>query len=173
MDMAATRTILLALLVGLANSPRALAETNTRKPCAGRGQGASILIDTRARNLRLCKDGAEVAKFLVAIGRAGTPKHKQGDNKTPLGTFSLGQPRPSKKHKIFIPVGYPTRAQKKKGFTGNLIGIHGPKREFAWAGPLNTFHDWTKGCIAVGKDEEIATIVAWVESHRARRVYIE
>ena len=103
---------------------------------------------------------------MVGLGENGVGKTKQGDKKTPLGKYFLGRPRPSGSgFKTFIPVGYPTIKQKRKGYTGSAIGIHGPQRDWAdW--PPGTYgkQDWTLGCIAVGSDAEIDTITDWLLS---------
>jgi murein L,D-transpeptidase YafK len=152
-------------------APAAAQERTAANPCAGRG--TAIHIDTRAHQLRLCKADRAVAQHAVSIGKKGTPKRRLGDNKTPTGTYRLGKPRPSRTYKIFLPVGYPTAKQKRQGYTGKLIGIHGPKRVFAWARRFNTLLDWTQGCIAVGSNEEIETIVDWVREEKPTYVHIE
>src|SRR5262249_47822529 len=107
----------------------------------------------------------------VALGRGGTGKRVKGDRKTPLGTYALGQPRPSARFGVFIPVSYPTAEQRSQGFTGGEIGIHGPLRQFDAAGKVNTFVDWTDGCIALGTIEEVMKVATFVRKH-APRVFI-
>ncbi len=68
------------------------------------------------------------------------------------------------------PSPYPTAAQRSQGYAGSAIGIHGPARNFTWAGWLNTTVDWTQGCIAVRSDETIESIAAWVKAKRVRTV---
>jgi murein L,D-transpeptidase YafK len=122
--------------------------------------------------LWLCKSDKVLEEYSVSLGKGGVGKTRQGDNKTPIGTYSLGMPRPSKKFGIFIPVGYPTKSQKKEGYTGGSIGIHGPDRSFTWAGGLNTMIDWTQGCIAVKSDEAIGQIAEWVKAENPKVVYL-
>jgi L,D-transpeptidase catalytic domain len=43
------------------------------------------------------------------------------------------------------------------------VGIHGPDRHFRWAGRLNTWFDWTAGCIALATDEEVQAVAAWIQ----------
>ncbi len=62
----------------------------------------------------------------VSLGRGGLEKSVQGDRKTPMGTYSIGAPRPSKRFFIFIPIGYPSEKQRVNGFTGGDVGVHGP-----------------------------------------------
>jgi hypothetical protein len=135
-----------------------------------RGRTTSIVINLKAHELELCDVGRSAATYPVAIGKGGVGKRAQGDNKTPVGRYSLGEARPSGKFGVFIPVGYPTAQQKEQGFTGDNIGIHGPFRGFAWAGAINTWIDWTQGCIAVAHDGDMAAIAAWAKEHRAEVV---
>ncbi|AKU91455.1 hypothetical protein AKJ08_1842 [Vulgatibacter incomptus] len=100
--------------------------------------------------------------YAVAIGRGGTGKTAEGDRKTPLGDYPLGLPRPSRKFRTFIPIGYPTERQAREGLTGSDVGIHGPSRPFAWLGSSNLWIDWTLGCIALGRDADIDTLAEWV-----------
>ena len=159
----------LGLLLLIAEPP-ALATPNT-SPCSG--QGTSVVIRTGDKRLHLCEGGKSRQAFDVAIGWAGTPKRKQGDNKTPLGSYPLGRPRGSKRYHRFIPISYPTPAQRRRGYSGSAIGIHGPPRWSTWAGSLNTALGWTRGCIAVGSDAEIDAISAWMRAKRPRRVHLE
>lgn len=112
--------------------------------------------------------GAPSASFAVSLGKGGTGKTREGDGKTPLGTYSLGRPRASKRFGTFVPIGYPTPDQRKRGLTGRDVGIHGPDRRFGWAGSVNSWVDWTDGCIAVSSDEEIFRIAEWVSSNKVK-----
>ncbi len=102
----------------------------------------------------------------------GLGKSRDGDNKTPLGTYWLGQPQLSQRFGIFIPVGYPTREQTAKGMSGSDIGIHGPDRIFACAGALNVSINWTAGCLAVSNDAYIVAISDFVKAHKALHLQI-
>lgn len=169
--MALSRCTASLVAVGCLLGASAAGQSPARgQPCAG--NGTSISIDTRARKLYLCEQGSLRGEHRISIGKGGTAKRRRGDHKTPIGTFPLGKPRASKAYKLFIPIGYPTAAQRKQGFTGGAIGIHGPKRELAWAGALSSLVDWTQGCIAVGRDQEIARIAAWVRKQRPALVRI-
>lgn len=123
---------------------------------------AAIVVETDRHTLWLCERGSAVEGYRVSIGTAGAGKEREGDSKTPLGTYVLGRPRSSDRFKLFIPVDYPTTAERARGFTGSDIGIHGPTRRTAWMGHVNTWTDWTRGCIAVGADDDIAAIGKWM-----------
>jgi murein L,D-transpeptidase YafK len=138
-------------------------------PCAGKG--TALYVNATERMLWLCEAGSAVEAMPVALGKGGVDKRVEGDAKVPLGEYRLGSPRPSKSYYKFIPVGYPTPTQRRRGLSGGAIGVHGPPR--AYAGPESTWIDWTLGCIAVGTDEELDRVADWVRTTRVRRIIIE
>ncbi len=106
----------------------------------------------------------------VALGRGGLDKMREGDGRTPIGTYPLGAPRPSPRFGTFIPIGYPTPEQCARGLTGGSVGIHGPARGATWLGALSTFIDWTAGCVATASDDDVALVAAFVRERRPRVV---
>jgi murein L,D-transpeptidase YafK len=131
----------------------------------------ALVVQVKERSLVLCHDGRVVGRYPVGLGVAGAGKQREGDNKTPIGLYPLGRPRPSRSYDTFIPVGYPTAAQQRLGLSGNAIGIHGPPRGLGASG-ATTPGDWTAGCIALGSDREIRTIASFVRRHRVTTVRI-
>ena len=135
--------------------------------------GAAVVVDTGQHRLWTCEDGRATGEYAVALGSGGVGKTRQGDAKVPLGEYALGAPRGSSQFHKFIPVGYPTAEQRRRGHTGSAIGVHGPSRGGEkLPASLNTSTDWTLGCIAVGSDAEIDAIAAWVNGKRVRRIVI-
>jgi len=137
--------------------------------CAGRA--TLIVVQTKPHLLYLCEGGRTVTRMKVALGSGGLDKRRQGDAKVPLGGYSLAAPVASRQFHTFILIGYPTPAQRRAGFTGSAVGVHGPAR--GYAGALSTSVDWTLGCIAVGTDGEIDEIAAWVKARRVNRIEIQ
>jgi murein L,D-transpeptidase YafK len=125
-----------------------------------------VTVITRKRELWLCQEGAAVARFQVAMGRGGFDKRRKGDGRTPLGTYSLGAPRPSVRYGVFIPIDYPTPDQAAAGFTGSEVGIHGPPRGLSEPEYPTTVVDWTQGCIATGVDADIDVIAEFVRARQ-------
>lgn len=138
-----------------------------------RDQGNSLVADTVSQVLFLCKDGRTVKDYDLALGWNGTGKRKEGDERTPLGIYSLSSPRRSNEgfHK-FIGIGYPTPLQKKNGYTGSAVGVHGPSRWARCLGFLNAAFDWTNGCLAVTSDSQIDEIAAFVTENQVKRIAI-
>src|SRR5262245_38553864 len=103
--------------------------------------------------MSFCDEGRRTRAFRISIGRGGVDKRREGDYKLPLGRYRLGAPRPSKGWHLFVPIGYPTAQQRRSGYTGSAVGIHGLPR--CCQGPAITDTDWTFGCIALGTDDEL------------------
>jgi murein L,D-transpeptidase YafK len=140
------------------------------EPCPATGK--LVLVDSRAGVLSLCRDGRERRWFRVAVGRNGTGKRVEGDGRTPLGAYSLGPSRRSRRYHLFVPVGYPSADQRQAGFSGGDIGIHGPHLAFSWLGHATAWLDWTRGCIALGTRSEIEDVARWLADSETREILI-
>jgi murein L,D-transpeptidase YafK len=131
-----------------------------------------IIVLTKEQSLLLCDRAVLVSAYSIHLGRGGIGKTRQGDNKVPTGIYSLGRPRKSTKFWMFIPIGYPTPEQRKKGYTGQDVGVHGPHRYLRWLGPLTNTVSSTAGCIGLGKNEQIEEVSAWVTSMKVKTIEI-
>ncbi|MEK7356483.1 MAG: L,D-transpeptidase family protein [Bdellovibrionota bacterium] len=140
-------------------------------PCAADDKNFIEVVAERSE-LYLCEGRQASKSFKVSLGSGGLDKKVQGDQKTPLGTYSLGVPRDSNRFFTFIPVGYPTGDQRARGFTGGDVGIHGPARNLTWLGRANTWIDWTDGCIAVAYESEISEIAAWIKEKKVGTIVV-
>jgi murein L,D-transpeptidase YafK len=136
--------------------------------CAGKD--ARIVVELQAHTLVLCQGDRAVASFGVRLGHAGIGKAQAGDGKTPIGIYPLGRPRVSQRYGIFIPIGYPTPEQRRRGFTGGAVGVHGPERRVKWLGRLVNSFDTSDGCVGLAKDEEMDSIAQWIRSTKARTI---
>ena len=131
---------------------------------------ARIVVETGAHRLALCDRDREVSAFSVRLGRGGVGKTAEGDGKTPLGIYPLGEPRKSDRYGTFIPIGDPTPEQRRRGFTGGDVGVHGPHRWVRWLGSLVNSFDSSNGCVGLATDGEMATIAAWVRAAHAATI---
>jgi murein L,D-transpeptidase YafK len=113
-----------------------------------------------------------VTDFEVRLAHDGTGKTKEGDGRIPLGSYPLGAPRPSKRYGTFIPIGYPTPAQRAKGYTGGSLGVHGPDRRVKWLGRLVNTFDTTDGCVGLAKDDEMDVIASWIRRRHAGTILL-
>lgn len=126
----------------------------------------AVVVETHSHRLFLCEGGQAIAEYEVAIGSGGTSSGRVKWAQTPLGRFTLTEPRPSAHFHVFIPLTNPD----PKRFSAWAIGIHGPPRETKDEGALNVASDWTWGCIALASDALIDEVATFVRSRHATRV---
>jgi hypothetical protein len=139
-------------------------------PC--RGGSAYVLILTAVHQLWQCDGAPPHRVHTVRLGRGGAGKTAEGDQRTPLGRYRLGVPRVSSQFGVFIPIEYPTLEERKRGYTGFGIGIHGLHPTQRWLTD-STDLDTTNGCVVVSNDDELTELAAWISSHHVRRVELE
>jgi murein L,D-transpeptidase YafK len=122
-----------------------------------------ILIEKKERRLALLSRGEVLKTYKIALGGNPIgPKERQGDNKTPEGTYVIDSRNKDSGYHLSLHISYPNEKDKKRArelgvSPGGDIMIHGIKNGFSWVGDSHTEVDWTKGCIAV-TDEEIEEI---------------
>jgi murein L,D-transpeptidase YafK len=122
-----------------------------------------ILIEKAERRLTLFSKGAVLKSYKIALGGNPLgPKERQGDNKTPEGTYIIDARNRGSSYHLSLHVSYPNERDKKRArelgvSPGGDIMIHGIKNGFSFVGDAHAEVDWTKGCIAV-TDEEIEEI---------------
>ena len=127
------------------------------------GPADKILIEKKERRLTLISKGKVLKTYKIALGgNPNGPKERQGDNKTPEGTYVINSRNRDSRYHLSLRISYPNEKDKKRAkelgvSPGGDIMIHGIKNGFSWAGDLHTEVDWTKGCIAV-TDEGIEEI---------------
>jgi tetratricopeptide (TPR) repeat protein len=127
------------------------------------GPADKILIEKKERRLMLISKGEVIKTYKIALGgNPDGPKERQGDNKTPEGSYFIDSRNKDSQHHLSLHISYPNERDKKRAkelgvSPGGDIMIHGIKNGFSWVGDSHTEVDWTKGCIAV-TDEEIEEI---------------
>jgi len=122
-----------------------------------------IVIEKKERRLTLISKGQILRQYKIALGgNPNGPKEKQGDNKTPEGTYIIDSKNKGSRYHLSLHISYPNekdikRAKELGVSPGGDIMIHGIKNGFSWVGDYHSEFDWTEGCIAV-TDEEIEEI---------------
>ena len=122
-----------------------------------------ILIEKKERRLTLISKNKVLKTYKIALGgNPNGPKERQGDNKTPEGTYVIDSRNRDSRYHLSLHISYPNEKDRKRAkelgvSPGGDIMIHGIKNGFSWVGDLHREVDWTKGCIAV-TDEEIEEI---------------
>ena len=127
------------------------------------GPADKILIEKEERLLTLISKDKVLKTYKIALGgNPNGPKERQGDNKTPEGTYIIDSRNKDSRYHLSLHISYPNKKDKKRAkelgvSPGGDIMIHGIKNGFSWIGNFHTERDWTNGCIAV-TDEEIEEI---------------
>lgn len=127
------------------------------------GPADKVLIEKKERRLTLMSKGEVLKIYKIALGgNPEGPKERQGDNKTPEGTYFIDARNRDSDFHLSLHISYPNERDKSRAkelgvSPGGDIMIHGIKNGFSWVGDAHTEADWTKGCIAV-TDEEIEEI---------------
>ncbi len=140
-------TVLLALVLAIA----ALLAPRPAPPLDGAVE--RIVIDKSERTLSLIQDGEEVRRYAVALGFAPTgAKERQGDGRTPEGTFLVDRRNDASRFHLSLGLDYPqaedvARARAGGYFPGGDIFIHGQPEGVD--GRMIVAGDWTDGCVAV------------------------
>ena len=142
-------------------------ELKGRVPIIQDGPASKVLIEKSQRALTLLSQDKVLKIYKIALGgNPKGPKERQGDNKTPEGTYVIDSRNRDSAYHLSLHISYPNEKDRKRArelgvSPGGSIMIHGLKNGFSWIGDLHTESDWTKGCIAV-TDEEIEEIAALV-----------
>ncbi|MBT8099986.1 MAG: L,D-transpeptidase family protein [Gammaproteobacteria bacterium] len=120
-----------------------------------------VLIEKAKRKLHLIRDGEPFRTFKIALGiRPKGDKQREGDFRTPEGTYLLDRRNPHSEYFLSIHVSYPNpadiRSARQKGVEpGGAIMIHGQPNEPTHSEAYYRTQDWTNGCIAVSNSDMI------------------
>ena len=123
----------------------------------------SILVEKAARKLHLLRNGQIFKSYDISLGFSPVGhKQKEGDGKTPEGSYIISGRNPHSAYYLSLRISYPNardreNARKRKVSPGGDIMIHGLPNRLPFLGKSHLLKDWTAGCIAV-TNEEIAEI---------------
>jgi murein L,D-transpeptidase YafK len=121
------------------------------------GMVDKIIIKKAARRMLLLRNGKTLREYRIALGFAPEgDKLRQGDGRTPEGSFRIDRRNDSSKYHLSLGLDYPQPADRARAATGGYdpggdIMIHGQPNAL----PDNSMMrgDWTAGCIAVTNTE--------------------
>ena len=126
-----------------------------------------ILVEKEARRLTLFSCGRKLKEYHIALGFSPIgPKEREGDGRTPEGSYTIDFHKPDSAFHRALHVSYPSaednaRATEAGVSPGGEIMIHGLPNGLGALGPAHRLRDWTAGCIAV-TDLEIDEIYSSV-----------
>ena len=135
-------------------------ETLEQKIFALRTEPADkVLIEKKERRLTLLSKDEVIKTYKIALGGNPVgPKERQGDNKTPEGTYIIDSRNRDSGYHLSLHISYPNEKDKMRAkelgvSPGGDIMIHGIKNGLSWVGASHAEVDWTNGCIAVTNEE--------------------
>jgi murein L,D-transpeptidase YafK len=118
-----------------------------------------VVVLKKERTLQLVNRGKVVKTYKIALGGDPVgPKTRQGDHKTPEGTYVLDFRNTHSQFHKAIHISYPSdrdrAAARAKGFSpGGDVFVHGLPNGFGYVGAAHRLKDWTDGCIAMTNEE--------------------
>ena len=126
-------------------------------------QADHVVVLKKERRLELLSQGKLIKTYKVALGSDPIgPRTRQGDHKTPEGSYILDSRNPHSKFYKSLHISYPSARDRSKanqgGFSpGGDVYVHGLPNGYRYIGAVHLLRDWTDGCIAV-TDEEMDEI---------------
>jgi murein L,D-transpeptidase YafK len=118
-----------------------------------------IVIEKGTRRLLLLRGGDVIAAYPVRLGlNPYGHKQREGDFRTPEGTYYLSRRNPNSDFFLSVEVSYPNagdreRARQSGVRPGGLIMIHGQPNVPRKSPDYYANNDWTDGCIAVSNSD--------------------
>jgi murein L,D-transpeptidase YafK len=120
-----------------------------------------VVVEKAARKLHLVRNGEAFRTFDIALGIMPVgDKTKEGDFKTPEGTYVLDSRNQNSDFFLAIHVSYPDPDDRRKASQqgvdpGGAIMIHGQPNVPTRSEAYYRTQDWTNGCIAVSNSDMI------------------
>src|SRR3984893_6733100 len=118
-----------------------------------------VIVYKHDRSLVLLSQEKELTSYRIALGgEPNGPKERQGDHRTPEGSYVLDSRNANSHFYKAFHISYPNprdlAAARKLGVSpGGDIMLHGLPKEYAFVGKAQALHDWTDGCVAVSNEE--------------------
>lgn len=153
------RNLVLGVLLGLFVA--------TAADASGTTLADKVVVIKNEKLLLLLRDGKILKSYRVAVGRKPGRRVRQGDNRTPEGSYVIDGRNPASLYYKALHISYPnasdvSNARKLGVSPGGEVLIHGLPSGFEDLGGSHADLNWTRGCIAVSNEEmdEIWELVA-------------
>jgi murein L,D-transpeptidase YafK len=120
-----------------------------------------VVVAKGQRRLYLLRENQVIAEYPVRLGlNPYGPKQREGDFRTPEGSYRLVRRNPRSDFFLSIQVSYPSeqdlrRARENGARPGGLIMIHGEPNVPRKPADYYARNDWTDGCIAVSNADMV------------------
>lgn len=131
----------------------------SERPLPAGAKADRVVVSKSQRTLALLNHREVLKTYKIALGGAPVgPKVRQGDHKTPEGTYILDHRNAQSQFYRSIHISYPdvqdrAHAAKLGAPPGGDVDVHGLPNGYGWLGNSHRLKDWTDGCIAVTNEE--------------------
>jgi len=128
----------------------------------------AVLVVKNERRLYLLRDGQPFKTYKVALGlNPYGRKEKEGDYRTPEGSYVLDVRNAASEYFLSLHVSYPNEhdqenAHRHRWAPGGAIMIHGLPNVLHRSPAYYRISDWTDGCIALNNDDMLEV---WLLTH--------
>jgi hypothetical protein len=131
-----------------------------------------LLAEKSRRTLTVFSDGRPVKTYRIALGTDSVaPKEREGDGRTPEGTFFVCVKNAESRYNLSLGLSYPSEADAQRGVDDRLISKREQRaivdalrryRKPPWNTKLGgeimihgggTQRDWTEGCLALSDSD--------------------
>ena len=155
------RKLLISIVVSLPVAPLANADslTGLAGP-AGMLQPVDRVIVRKAnRRMELMRAGAVIASYKISLGLQPIgQKQREGDFRTPEGTYRLTRRNAQSDFFLAVQVSYPEATDiaiaRRNGWApGGAIMVHGLPNILKYSRDRYLGTDWTDGCIALSNED--------------------
>lgn len=120
-----------------------------------------VVVHKAERRLMLMRGFEIIRSYRIALGlNPQGHKQREGDFRTPEGSYRLGRRNPNSDFFLSIQVSYPderdvARARRQGVKPGGAIMIHGWPNRLRYPPQYYEQRDWTDGCIAVSNSDMV------------------
>jgi murein L,D-transpeptidase YafK len=118
-----------------------------------------VVIEKTAHRLSIYIGGRLLKTYKVGLGpNAKGPKEREGDGRTPEGTYVIDSRKQDSAFHRALHISYPNNEDRRRArrlgvAPGGAIMIHGLPNGMGAIGKAHLIRDWTQGCIAVTNEE--------------------
>jgi murein L,D-transpeptidase YafK len=118
-----------------------------------------VRVDKSENKMYLLNGEKVIKEYHVAFGENPEGhKEREGDEKTPEGTYTLDYKKEDSSFYRAMHISYPNQVDldnaKRKGVSaGGFIMVHGQRNWLGWLSTITQNFNWTNGCIALTNSE--------------------
>jgi murein L,D-transpeptidase YafK len=155
------RKLLISIVLGLSAAPLAAADslTGLAGPAGMLQPVDRVIVKKANRRMELMRAGAVIASYKISLGLQPIgQKQREGDFRTPEGTYRLTRRNAQSDFFLAVQVSYPEAidiaiARRNGWAPGGAIMVHGLPNILKYSRDRYMSTDWTDGCIALSNED--------------------